>query len=711
VADENLGNQIETARNAGYGDDEIISHLAGKDPRFRTAIEAGHQPSDILAHFLTPPMPSFDSPEFDSAIAQKHGVSPEFIANLKRGASVNAAVEGIPIAGAYAPNAGAALSALSGAYPAKGAPGETYSERYEKNLGVEREVSEAFRRAHPIGAAVDSVVGSGLSLGAAGTTALGARALGVIPGAGLGTRMAAGAASGGAIGGADAAARGGDVGTGAAIGAGLGGALPAVGRVIGAAASPIVNQLSARFNPQGYAERQVARAIMESGQTPTQIGGQVAQAGREGQPMFTPADAMGNAGQRMLSTVARAPGEGRQVVNDFLEARQAGQGRRVAGQLAEGFQSPQTAQQVEAGMTGARDAAANAEYTAARHNAGAVDVTPVIWNIDATLQPGVNQIARPPSNIANDTIERALESIRARLTDNRSNLTDFTALQRVRGDLADMTRQADRAGQGNRARLLGGVLRQLDQQMEQASPGFLQANRNFAQASRNIEAVGEGRTAATRGRAENTIPAFQRLTPEGQQGYRAGYVDPLIEQVQGAPVGTNKARQFTSDAFQREAEAMAPGAPRLARQLGRENTMFATGTHALGGSRTADNLADSAAMGVDPSMIGHVLSGNIPGALRAAMGSISNGITGNTPAVRRAVADILLARNLPPAEFQRMLDQTTQRITQVQQTAQRASRTLGGMLTLQANMANGPAAPPTSPLARTLATSAAGRPF
>jgi hypothetical protein len=646
----------------------------------------------------------FDSPEFDAAVAEKHGVAPEYIANLKKGAAVNAAVEGIPIAGAYAPNAGAALSALSGAYSAKGAPGDTYSERYQKNLGVEREVSEAFRRAHPIGAAVDSMIGSGLSLGAAGTTALGARALGAIPGAGLGTRMAAGAASGGAIGGADTAARGGDIATGAAVGAGLGGALPIIGRAIGAAASPIVNQLSARFNPQGYAERQVARAITESGQTPQQIAGEVAQAGREGQPMFTPADAMGNAGQRMLSTVAREPGEGRQIVNDFLEARQAGQGRRIAGQLAEGFRSPQTAAQVETGMTAARDAAANAEYTAARQNAGAVDVTPVIRNIDATLQPGVNQIARPPSGIRNDTIEAALQGVRERLTDNRSMLTDFTALQRVRGDLSDQVQAAVRAGQGNRARILGGVLRSLDQQMEQASHGFLQANRNFSQASRNIQAIGEGRNAATRGRAENTVPAFQALTPEGQRGFRAGYVDPLIEQVQGAPVGVNKARQFTSDAFQTEAGVMAPGAPRLARQLGRENTMFATGNHAFGGSRTADNLADSAAMGVDPSMIGHVLSGNIPGALRAAMGSISNGITGNTPAVRRAVADILLARNLPPAEFQRMLDQMIQRITQVQEAAQRNTRTLAGMLTLQANnIANGPPAPPASTLARTLA--------
>jgi hypothetical protein len=34
-----------------------------------------------------------------------------------------------------------------------------------------------------------------------------------------------------------------------------------------------------------------------------------------------------------------------------------------------------------------------------------------------------------------------------------------------------------------------------------------------------------------RGRIENTIPAFEALAPEGQQAYRAGYVDPLIEDI------------------------------------------------------------------------------------------------------------------------------------------------------------------------------------
>ena len=153
----------------------------------------------------------------------------------------------------------------------------------------------------------------------------------------------------------------------------------------------------------------------------------------------------------------------------------------------------------------------------------------------------------------------SLANVCARLMDGRSNLTNFEAIQRLRGDVSDMTQSAAQSGQGNKARLLRGVLHQLDQSLENASEGFFQANRNFAQASRDIEAVQAGRQAATRGRSEDIIPAYQALWPEAQAAFRAGYVDPLITQTQGAAFGVNKARPFLNDAFRDEAAAMAPG--------------------------------------------------------------------------------------------------------------------------------------------------------
>ena len=131
----------------------------------------------------------------------------------------------------------------------------------------------------------------------------------------------------------------------------------------------------------------------------------------------------------------------------------------------------------------------------------------------------------------------------------------FRAEQRVRGDVSDMAQSAAQSGHGNRARLLRGVLRELDQAMERASEGYLQANRKFAAASRDIEAVQTGRQAATRRRSEDVIPAYQALRPEARAAFRRGLVDPLIAQTEGAAFGVNKARPFSNDAFATKANA------------------------------------------------------------------------------------------------------------------------------------------------------------
>jgi len=200
-------------------------------------------------------------------------------------------------------------------------------------------------------------------------------------------------------------------------------------------------------------------------------------------------------------------------------------------------------------MTQARDDAADAEYGDVRDDAQPVDITNVIATIDRTLSPGTAF----NTNIANDSVEAALANVRAKLTDGRSNLTDFQAVQRVRGDVSDMAQSA-----ANKARLLRGVLRQLDASLENASEGYLAANQRFAQASRNIEDVQAGRDAALRGRTEDTIPAFRALTPEGQGAFRTGYVDPLIADAQKAAPGVNKARPLLNNALHHDPSRMQP---------------------------------------------------------------------------------------------------------------------------------------------------------
>lgn len=432
--------------------------------------------------------------------------------------------------------------------------------------------------------------------------------------------------------------------TGAAIGGALGGALQGVAEV----AKPTLGWVSASMDPKGFAQRQLARGISESGRDARDIIRDVADARAAGQP-FTVADAMGNAGQRQLSVVARNPGEGRTRAVDFLEGRQSGQGRRIANMLSEGLDATKSAAQARTEMEAARKAGANVNYAAARDAAGAVDPTAAIAKADEFLSPGVSGMMSPGTGIADDSVESAVRRARSYLTDGKSVLTDFNSALRAKQELDAMIEGARPTTQ----RQLIPIRNALDDALAATSQPYANARNTFREQSQAIDAIDLGRNMSMRGRTEDTIPAFQAMTPEQQAAARIGYADPIIERMQGGPAGVNKAREFTSDAAQAELPAFAVSgrADPMMRGLGRENTMFETRAQALGGSRTADNLSDNAAMGMSPEIFSNLLSGNVPAALRNMIVRSADTLGGNTAKVRDELSRYLLmtgnAQNLP----------------------------------------------------------------
>lgn len=604
-----------------------------------------------------------------NGVMQQHFGAPEPSANAKAdtAGAVAQGMTDLPILGPMiqggAQRAAAGIRSIAG--------GGSYSDELKKVQDYASQLSQAHPVAEGLGR-VAGTVGASVPLAMTGPGAallgLGARTL---PG-----QMAAGAASGAGIGGADALVRGNNPVAEGGFGGLIGAALHPALRGAGMLAAPVISNFRALTDSGGYAASQIARAMMAAGKTPAEIDAALAAAKAQGQgSVYTAADAMGDPGRELLSTAARGPGPGRTAIVEDMLNRQADQSGRISGQLAEGFGGPRTAAQTEKALTGARDTAADTAFGAVRNDAAPVDLSPAVAKIDMTLNPGISQIARPQSGLANDSIENALQGIRSRLTDGRSMLTDFTAVQRVRGDLSDQVQAAAQAGLGNKARLLKGVLSQIDAAMEEASPGFKAANTDFRQASKNIEAIGEGKTAATQGRLEDFLPHYTGLTPEGQQGFRAGYVDPLITKLQRTPEGSNAARPLTTPSFQQTATAIAPGSQKMLAQLEREKEMFATAQRALGGSHTSNNLANDAAAGVDPTIIFHAVTGNHMGVMKGLMNAGANLWSGNTPAVRQQIARILLSRgDMPAGALRRAVDQTMGRIQQNQRALALAGR-------------------------------------
>ena len=569
-------------------------------------------------------------------------------------ASGVAAFRGIPVLGAYADKGAAALNAAAQPFTETGlSNAPSFSERMAENEKTIGAGTNEFERTHPIGTTVGKMAIGGAALApliAAAPELMGASGT-------MAARMGLGGLTNAAIGGADSGLRGHGIAGGAIVGGALGAAAPLAESLV----SPFASRIKAMVNPEGYAESQVVRALGESGKSAGNITSAVRNAAAEGQPQFTVADAMGLPGQRMLSTVARDTGEGRTAVADALNSRQSGQGGRIVDSLEQGFGSRMTPAALEDAMTASRGANADAEYGAVRNDAGPVNVTPVLDHIDSILGPAQDQ------QLAN--VGSALQGFRGRIS--RINPDDFQGAQRIRGDLADTIQSAVRSGANNKARLLGGVQRQLDSALENASSGFKQANSNFSQATRDIGAIGQGSQAFSRGRTGDILGDFNSLQPRGQQAFRTGFVDPAIAKVTGAADGVNKARPFLNDRFRELADATAPGAEQMQRQLGREQTMFETRGHALGGSGTSQNLNDDAAMAINPTTVMHVASQNWGAALSSLLHAGSNAISGNTPAVRAAVAKILLQNGatLNAPALNAMVTKTISQIQFLQQLA------------------------------------------
>jgi hypothetical protein len=156
------------------------------------------------------------------------------------------ALRGVPVLGAYVPQAEAAIRAAMG----KGR-GESFAERYA-SLVPEREAQYAqAERESPITSGALQVGGGTVALAPLGATALGGRLLGTT--GGLLSRTAAGGASSAALSAADAYARGEDPGTAALLGGG-----------VGAAAAPIASGIGRMISPfQRSAERAAAARLLE----------------------------------------------------------------------------------------------------------------------------------------------------------------------------------------------------------------------------------------------------------------------------------------------------------------------------------------------------------------------------------------------------------------------------------------------------------------
>lgn len=555
---------------------------------------------------------------------------------------------------------------------------KTIGEEYDTLRGQYQNAREQYAEEHPIANTAASVAGGvhgGVTLGGAAGNIIGRVAPRVAQAvqSTYAGRLGADAVSGATQGGLSAYGHDQDVGTGAIIGGAVGGLARPIMDAGGAALRSVGGLVG--IGSENRARAAIAEALMRSGHSADDIANDLTIAAQQGQPEYMVADALGNSGQRMLSGVARSPGDMRQTIAETIQRRQAGQGERLVNALSEGFDAPTTAAQTRTAMTTARNTAADANYGAARTAAGAVDPTAAIQAADNFLTPGASGVMSNTTGIADDSIESAVRKARGYLTDGNSIVSDFNAAFRAKQELDAMIERAQPAVQ----RQLIPIRNALDDSLATASQPYAAARDQFRRESQAIGAIDEGTAAASaRTRASDNVGRFQQMPADQQQAFRQGYADPQIARIEAASMSptTNKARMLITEKSGQEFPAFAaPGrGDVMGDRIAREQRMFETASQALGGSRTADNLADIAdAQSFDPTMIGALLTGNFKGAALQGLQKGINAIQGRNSQTRDMIARMLLEGDptRARAELARAV-QTGQRLTDRQEAMIRA---------------------------------------
>ncbi len=143
--------------------------------------------------------------------------------------------KGIPFTGGTTGEpAHAMMQALMHPVFGSGEPGETVSQRYEKNLPIREQQTAKFEEEHPFTAPALQMAGGAGALYPLSRAETGARLLGAAGDVGLAMSSLGSAVTGAGMSSADAAIKGQDPMMAAAFGAGLGAPIPAMSRVMGA---------------------------------------------------------------------------------------------------------------------------------------------------------------------------------------------------------------------------------------------------------------------------------------------------------------------------------------------------------------------------------------------------------------------------------------------------------------------------------------------
>jgi hypothetical protein len=501
-------------------------------------------------------------------------------ANGMTGAGLTGMAQGVPIVGP------AILGGLQRA--SAGIASLLDGQSYGQNLDEARKVTTAAQDANPITTTAGEVAGNIGSMIPLGSTALGARALG-ITGPSLIGRIGASAASGGAISGADTFARGGsgqDIVNNTAIGLGVGGAVPALGAAIksgvGAIADRISPTIRALTSPDEEAARRVGVALTrDTAANPGALANPIDEAAARaaGVPLVN-ADRGGEVTRALTRSVANQSPEARGAIEKLASDRFGTQSQRAVDFI----------KRVGGGNVDDLAYQENLTNLARATNRPAYKLAEEAPQAQSMFSPRMQELMQSP------TFRRAVDLVPRKSADRgavegfkeignpftRNSQGAYVLKQNADGSLVspnlkfwdqvqrNLRSEADKAfrsGDKQTGTEIKGLRDALLGDIDTTVPAFKDARVGAAGFFGAEDALDAGRSFANTPRS---LPEAQRalakFNPAEKKAFSTGYASELIDKIKASPDRSNVINSMFKSQASRESIELALG-PQKARQI------------------------------------------------------------------------------------------------------------------------------------------------
>ena len=431
------------------------------------------------------------------------------------------------------------------------------------------------------------------------TAALSAPVLGGIPGAVLS----------GAVGGmlqptTDTEHFGAEKAEGAALGGVAGGVIGAGAKAIGAGVRAFGSYL-AREYPENVMTQAVQKILKRMGQD-EKAGGPTAQqaldlineANAAGKPM-TLADVGGENTRALAGNVARQP-ESRAVAQQFLTQRDEQAAQRLSADVARYVHGGNSMHRTTESLLQARSAAARPAYEVAMDPARVVD-SPRLREFLAnpTVKQGI------PAGLESQRLEalaagEPYNPVSAMVDEAGSlrgvpNMRTLDAVKRGMDAQIEGERDAITGRLSQRGTMLNRVRAEFVNELDALNPDYKAARAVWGGYSSSLDAMRAGR-AAFRSSPDEIAAEIGGMTPANQEFYRLGVADSIRERLMKTGLAGDEAKAIIKNPWMRDQLKPIFKTPAdfdaFVNSVTAESRMFATRQKVLGGSQTAERLAE-----------------------------------------------------------------------------------------------------------------------